>query len=58
MIGATITPTGIPAARSCATASSRACGDEVRGSRTRCSSGSSEVTEMFTAAALMRGQLA
>ena len=51
MIGATITPTGIPAARSCAIASSRAVGDEVRGSRTRCRFGSSDVTEMFTAAA-------
>ena len=51
MIGATITPTGIPAARNIATVSKRAVGDEVRGSSTRCKFGSSEVTETFTAAA-------
>ena len=33
-------------------ASSRALGDDVRGSSTRCSFESSEVTEIFTAAAL------
>jgi hypothetical protein len=52
MIGATITPTGTPAARSCATASRRACGGDVRGSRMRCSFGSSDVIEMLIATAL------
>ena len=51
IIGATITPTGIPAARSCLTASKRASGEDVRGSSTRCNFGSSDVMEMFTAAA-------
>ena len=58
MIGATITPTGMSAARNCAIASSRARGGEVRGSRMRCKFGSSEVTEIFTAAALVRSEFA
>ena len=46
-----MTPTGIPAARKVVTASRRAAGDDVRGSSTRWMFGSSEVTEMLTAAA-------
>src|SRR5207248_10396632 len=52
LIGATITPVGIPALRNCWIVSILALGGEVRGSRRRCNFASSEVTEMFTAAAL------
>ena len=51
MIGATITPTGIPASCKAAIVSRRALGTEVLGSSTRCKVGSSDVTEIFTATA-------
>ena len=52
MIGATITPTGTRAFRRRVMASSRARGEEARGSRMRWSFGSIEVTEILTAAML------
>src|SRR5205823_10619664 len=50
MTGATITPTGTLASRNLEIASKRACGGDVRGSRTRCNSSTRDVTDTFTAA--------
>jgi hypothetical protein len=49
MIGATMTPTGMPAAASFSTASSRRFGMDVRGSITRCSFSSRVVMDRLTA---------